>query len=260
VIVGKLVTGTHISIQNVTKTFGDLKVLENISLEIDAGTFIAIVGHSGCGKSTLLRMIAGLETVSGGVIALDGKPVVGIDPDVRMLFQESRLLPWKKVIDNVKIGTAGAGEEKSIKALKSVGLDNRKDDWPYVLSGGQKQRVSLARALASKPKLLLLDEPLGALDALTRIEMQALIEKIWLENGFTGILVTHDVSEAVALADSVIFIDEHTMVMDVKISLSRPRERNSDFSYFEKHILDRVMYVNQVKHDTVEPQHPAYSI
>ena len=259
-ILGELVTGIRISIQNATKTFGDLKVLENISLEIEGGTFIAIVGHSGCGKSTLLRMIAGLETVSSGVITLDRRPVAGIDPDVRMLFQESRLLPWKKVIDNVKIGISGDDGEKSIEALKSVGLEDRKDDWPYVLSGGQKQRVSLARALASRPRLLLLDEPLGALDALTRIEMQALIEKIWLENSFTGILVTHDVSEAVALANRVIFIDEHTMAMDVEISLSRPRERNSDFSYFEKYILDRVMHVDQTKHGATEPQHPVYSI
>jgi sulfonate transport system ATP-binding protein len=258
---GKVSRGTHVRVQNVAKSFGDIEVLKNISLEIEGGEFIAIVGHSGCGKSTLLRMIAGLETVSSGSIALDGKPVTGIDPNVRMLFQEARLLPWKKVIDNVKIGTAEADETRSVEALNAVGLEERRNEWPYVLSGGQKQRVSLARALASKPSLLLLDEPLGALDALTRIEMQALIDKIWLENGFTGILVTHDVSEAVALASRVIFIDNHSIAMDVRITIPRPRERNNDFSYFEKYILDRVMHVNQeAKQDAVKARHLVYDI
>lgn len=232
---------THLSIQNLKKRFGEFDVLKDIDLNIEQGEFIAIVGRSGCGKSTLLRLIAGLEQPSEGEILVNGELLKGLSSEIRFLFQEARLLPWKKVIENVELGTKDNDKELAISALKKVGLEDRAKEWPSVLSGGQKQRVSLARALASRPRLLLLDEPLGALDALTRIEMQQLIETLWKDQNFTAILVTHDVSEAVMLADRVIFIDEGSIAMDIKISLARPRIKNNDFAYFEKYILDKVM-------------------
>lgn len=228
-------------IQQLTKQFNDNVVLKEAELTIAQGEFVAIVGRSGCGKSTLLRLIAGLEKPSGGRVLLGGSEVTGLNTGTRVLFQEARLLPWKRVLENVRIGAVNKDEEAAQKALREVGLEDRQKDWPGILSGGQKQRVALARALASEPKLLLLDEPLGALDALTRIEMQQLIERLWLEQGFTVILVTHDVSEAVALANRVILIDQGRITMDTRITLDRPRERDNDFIYFEKYILDKVM-------------------
>lgn len=233
--------GYGIEMVELCKSFGTLQVLENINLEIKPGEFIAIVGHSGCGKSTLLRLISGLEQPTAGVLEVDEKSRKGIDKQIRFLFQEARLLPWKKIIDNVIIGTPDRNEATAAMALERVGLIDKKLQWPKVLSGGQKQRVSLARALAGKPNVLLLDEPLGALDALTRLEMQDLIEKLWLEQGFTAVLVTHDVEEAVRLADRVILMDEKTISLDVRITLPRPRRKDNDTGYFEKLILSRVM-------------------
>jgi sulfonate transport system ATP-binding protein len=233
--------GTGISIQNLTKQFGHNTILENINLNIEQGEFVAIIGKSGCGKSTLLRLMAGLESPTDGNVLVEGENVSGYNPETRMLFQESRLLPWKSVIENVRIGTVRKDKELAFHALKEVGLEEKGKEWPRVLSGGQKQRVSLARALASKPNLLLLDEPLGALDALTRIEMQDLIERLWFEQGFTAVLVTHDVAEAVALADRVLLIEEGHVALDIQIPLARPRIRDNDFVYYERKILDRVM-------------------
>lgn len=233
--------GAHLHVDKLQKKFGDAIVLDDIELTIQPGEFIAIVGRSGCGKSTLLRLVSGLEEATQGGVYLDENKVQGIDLDTRFIFQEARLLPWRKIVDNVRIGAENKNRDIALKALKDVGLDDRANEWPSVLSGGQKQRVSLARALAGNAKLLLLDEPLGALDALTRIEMQQLIENLWIEKGFTVILVTHDVSEAVALADRVILIEKGKITMDTKITLARPRERNNDFVYFERRILDRVM-------------------
>lgn len=233
--------GIRVRIQGVTKRFGGESVLKGMQLEIRPGEFLAIVGRSGCGKSTLLRLVSGLEKPTEGVVFLNERQVNGIDPSVRVLFQDARLLPWKRVIANVQIGVQDRRRWKAEEALKLVGLAHRAKEWPAVLSGGQRQRVALARALAGAPKLLLLDEPLGALDALTRIEMQRLIERLWQEQQFTAILVTHDVSEAVSLADRVVLIEEGKIAMDVRISLPRPRDRDSGFAYFEKLILDRVM-------------------
>ncbi len=160
--------GYEIIIKNLHKNFGDLIVLSNINLTIQAGEFVAIVGKSGCGKSTLLRLIEGLDVVTEGLIIVNNVKKSGVDSNIRFVFQEPRLLPWKKVYQNVQLGALGHEESIAIQALESVGLYDKKNVYPYVLSGGQKQRVSLARALAGKPKVLLLDEPLGALDALTR--------------------------------------------------------------------------------------------
>jgi sulfonate transport system ATP-binding protein len=229
----------------VVKRFDNRTVLRDLNLSIAEGEFVAIVGRSGCGKSTLLRLVAGLEQVSGGKLLRDGQPADGIDPDVRVMFQDARLLPWKSVLENVKIGIRGASaketDRKAREALQLVGLEDRAAEWPQALSGGQRQRVALARALAGEPRILLFDEPLGALDALTRIEMQQLIERLWERRRFTALLVTHDVSEAVALADRVILIEEGRIGLDVPITLARPRERDSGFAHFEQRILDRVL-------------------
>ncbi|AIF52361.1 ATP-binding cassette domain-containing protein [Pelosinus sp. UFO1] len=250
----------HLNIQNLTKKFGDISVLQDVELAIKEGEFVAVVGRSGCGKSTLLRLIAGLEQPTEGNVYLNDHVVDGINAETRVLFQEARLLPWKKVLKNVQIGAVNKNEEIARAALREVGLVDRINEWPYVLSGGQKQRVALARALAADPKLLLLDEPLGALDALTRIEMQQLIERLWVQKQFTVVLVTHDVSEAVALADRVIFIDQGKIGMDVRITLDRPRVRDNDFMYFEKYILDRVMSKQEDYEGDFQKKKVEYSI
>ncbi|MDR4946671.1 ATP-binding cassette domain-containing protein [Neobacillus cucumis] len=236
--------GIHLEIKNLRKTFGDIEVLKGIDLEIAPGEFVAIVGQSGCGKSTLLRHIAGLEKASSGGILQNNENLNNLNKNARFMFQDARLLPWEKIVANVgvSLGLKGNWKEESLLALYQVGLENRANDWPTVLSGGQRQRVALARALATKPKLLLLDEPLGALDALTRIEMQELIEKIWKSHQFTAVLVTHDVAEAITLADRVVLIEEGKITMDLQIPLPRPRERGSNaFGRLEGKVLSRVM-------------------
>jgi len=233
--------GLRLEVTGAAKSFGEKRVLDGIHLNVRPGEFIAVVGRSGCGKSTLLRLAAGLEKASEGSIRLNGMESKTIHPDVRILFQDARLLPWKRVIANVRIGARDRLRWKAEDALRQVGLLERAREWPDVLSGGQRQRVALARALAGEPKLLLLDEPLGALDALTRIEMQQLIENLWLRQRFTALLVTHDVAEAVQLADRVILIEQGRIAFDVKITLPRPRERDSGFAHFERLILDRIL-------------------
>ncbi|WP_339279361.1 ATP-binding cassette domain-containing protein [Paenibacillus sp. FSL W8-1187] len=234
-------SGARLQIRQAAKRFGDKQVLHEVELDVPAGQFVAIVGRSGCGKSTLLRLIAGLDAPSSGSVSLDGEPVAGIGDRTRMLFQDARLLPWKSALDNVRVASGGTDRAQAQRALEQVGLGDRADEWPGVLSGGQRQRVALARALGGQPGLLLLDEPLGALDALTRIEMQQLIERLWREQGFTAVLVTHDVSEAVALADRVILIEEGRIGLDLDIRLDRPRLHDSSFAHYERTILGRIL-------------------
>jgi sulfonate transport system ATP-binding protein len=238
----KTQNGVRLQASRLSKRYGRREVLRNTQLTIEPGQFVAIVGRSGCGKSTLLRLVAGLEPLSAGSLRLDGKDVTGLSQDTRIMFQDSRLLPWKRVLDNVTLGLAKEKRADADAVLAQVGLADRGGDWPAKLSGGQRQRVSLARALVHHPRLLLLDEPLGALDALTRIEMHRLIEGLWLKNGFTALLVTHDVQEAVALADRVILIEDGRIALDETITLARPRSQgNADFAAIEKRILDRVL-------------------
>lgn len=234
--------GQAVSVGSVGKSFGDRSVLSGLNLEIPAGEFVAIVGRSGCGKSTLLRLIAGLDAVSAGVITIGGVRVGGLQPTVRLLFQDARLLPWQRVIANVGIARAGDWRTDATAALTDVGLADRANDWPAVLSGGQRQRVALARALVSKPRVLLLDEPFGALDALTRIEMHRLLDRIWREHRFTTILITHDVAEAVALADRVIVLRAGKVALDLPIDLPRPRREAADAeaARLQGRILDEV--------------------
>ncbi|HZW96839.1 MAG TPA: ATP-binding cassette domain-containing protein [Candidatus Eremiobacteraceae bacterium] len=232
--------GVAVSISDVSIALGGRTVLENFNVEIAAGEFVAIVGRSGCGKSTLLRSIVGLETPQSGSISL-GTTAHG-KPDVRIMFQDSRLLPWKRVLQNVGLGFERSFIPHAKKVLAQVGLADRADDWPATLSGGQRQRVALARALVHDPSLLLLDEPLAALDALTRIEMQELIESVWWNRGFTAVLVTQDVAEAITLADRVILIEGGRVAVDEFVHLPRPRARGSfRFAALEDRILGRLL-------------------
>ncbi|PPE71196.1 ATP-binding cassette domain-containing protein [Caldimonas thermodepolymerans] len=236
--------GTEVWAQGLSKSYGGRQVLDRIDLRIAPGEFVAIVGRSGCGKSTLLRLVAGLERGDDGTVRLDGVPQGEAGADgTRIMFQDARLLPWKRVLDNISLGLSGPdARERAREALAQVGLAERAQEWPAVLSGGQRQRVALARALVHRPRLLLLDEPLGALDALTRIEMQQLIERLWREHGFTALLVTHDVAEAVALADRIVLIEEHRVAFDERVALPRPRARGaSGFADIEARILERVL-------------------
>lgn len=232
--------GVAVSIDDVSIALGGRTVLEHFDVEIAAGEFVAIVGRSGCGKSTLLRSIVGLETAQKGTISLG--PTIQSRPDVRIMFQDSRLLPWKRILQNVALGLDPSFIPQAERVLAQVGLADRAHDWPATLSGGQRQRAALARALVHDPALLLLDEPLGALDALTRIEMQELIESVWWKRGFTAVLVTHDVAEAITLADRVVLIEGGRVVLNEFIDLPRPRARGSArFATLEDRILQRVL-------------------
>ena len=232
--------GLPLTIRGLRKSFGENEVLRGIDLHIPAGQFVAIVGRSGCGKSTLLRLIAGLETIDAGTISFgeEARP-----EDIRVMFQEPRLLPWARVQRQIVFGApaffeARDAQARADKALTEVGLGDKRNEWPAVLSGGQKQRVALARALVSHPRVLAFDEPLGALDALTRISMQRLLERVWHDQAFTAILVTHDVSEAVALADRVLVIEDGRIAHDVHVDIPRPRRRGSaDLAALEGSIL-----------------------
>jgi sulfonate transport system ATP-binding protein len=226
--------GVSLKISGLGKSFGSRRVLAGIDLEVKDGALLAVVGRSGCGKSTLLRVVAGLERADAGWLALDGVASTRVHSDVRMIFQDARLLPWASVLSNVALGARlelrgrKARREREARAqelLAQVGLADRAADWPAALSGGQKQRVALARGLMSEPRLLLLDEPLGALDALTRLEMQQLIERLWTTRGFTAVLVTHDIHEAVALADQVIVLRDGAIAARVDLAMDRPRIR-----------------------------------
>ncbi|MBX9931539.1 MAG: ATP-binding cassette domain-containing protein [Methylobacterium sp.] len=237
--------GSAVTLRGVTKAFeGGAPVIKNLDLDIPAGQFVAIVGRSGCGKSTLLRLILGLETPSAGEVTVgDGSG----RSTQRIMFQEPRLLPWARVIDNVAVGLDRSGGRVQRRArasavLDEVGLGAKAGVWPATLSGGQRQRVALARALVSRPALLALDEPLGALDALTRIDMQSMMERIWRTQGFTAILVTHDVGEAVALADRILVIEAGGIALDVPVDAARPRRRGDPhLAALEGRILDHLL-------------------
>jgi sulfonate transport system ATP-binding protein len=221
--------GLSLTIRDLRKSFGDNEVLRGIDLHIPAGQSVAIVGRSGCGKSTLLRLIAGLDTATAGSIDFGEEACA---EDIRVMFQEPRLLPWARVLSNVEVGlgrerASPDAQARAESALVEVGLGDKRAQWPAVLSGGQKQRVALARALVSQPRVLAFDEPLGALDALTRISMQRLLERVWHDQGFTAILVTHDVAEAVALADRVLVIEDGRIAEDFSVDIPRPRRRGS---------------------------------
>lgn len=229
-----------IRLAGATKSFGARAVLRRLDLEVPAGQFLAVVGRSGGGKTTLMRLICGLDAPTGGDVFVGDSRVGGLMPQVRLLFQDARLVPWQRVLGNVGIARGPGWREEAHAALRDVGLADRGREWPSVLSGGQKQRVALARALVSRPGVLLLDEPFGALDALTRAEMHRLAERIWTEHGFTVVLITHDVAEAVALADRVVVLRQGEVALDIPVDLPRPRAATPEAVALQRRILAAV--------------------
>jgi sulfonate transport system ATP-binding protein len=223
-----------VHLRDVWRGFGGRRVLDGISLDFEAGEFVALIGRSGSGKSTLLRAMAGLDDDVKG----DGTVIV---PDNRsVLFQDSRLLPWDSVLRNVILGIRTPdAEQRGRAALADVGLAGREDAWPKVLSGGEQQRVALARSLVRQPELLLADEPFGALDALTRIRMHELLFRLMERYRPTVLLVTHDVEEALILADRVLVMDLGRIILDQAVDLPHPR-RKSDarFEALRERLLD----------------------
>lgn len=207
------------SVQDLTKRFGDRVILDRLSLDIKAGEFVALIGRSGSGKSTLLRAVAGLDRDVSGSIAV-AEPVA-------VAFQEPRLVPWKRVLDNLTLGLRVPEPNRvATEALEEVELTERISAWPLTLSGGEAQRVSLARALVRSPSLLLLDEPFSALDALTTISMHRLVLRLWERHRPAVLLVTHDVDEALALADRVLVLGAGRIAYSATVDVPRPRERN----------------------------------
>ncbi|WP_045821707.1 ABC transporter ATP-binding protein [Williamsia herbipolensis] len=225
------------SLRGVDKWYGDHQVLRGVDLTVARGEIVVLVGRSGSGKSTILRVLAGLSDDHTGDTHVAGRPAVA--------FQEPRLFPWRSVVDNVSYGlnpsrVTGAPALRAAEAtLVEVGLDDKFDAWPATLSGGQAQRAALARALVGEPELLLLDEPFGALDALTRLSMQSLLLDLWRRHDLGVLLVTHDVDEAVALADRVLVLDDGAIADRVEVDLPRPRDRGTPgFSALRAHLLD----------------------
>ena len=234
-----------LEIKNLEKKFiinkNEIKVLENINIDIKKGEFITIVGHSGCGKSTLLKIIAGLETSDSGIIRLNGQEIKGPGINRGVVFQEHRLLPWLTIKENIEFGLDNLlkkeRENISLELLEMVNLLEYKNAYPKQLSGGMAQRVSIARGLASNPEILLLDEPFGALDALTRIKMQKEILKIWSKSNKTMIMITHDIEEAVYLGTRIVILSSKSAGEKI-IKVEHPiRDRSSyDFLYIKNKV------------------------
>ncbi|MGI8329317.1 ABC transporter ATP-binding protein [Actinomadura scrupuli] len=205
-----------VRVRGLTRRFGDRTVLDAVDLDIAPGEFVALLGASGSGKSTLLRALGGLDPDAAGDFHVPAQRAV--------VYQEHRLLPWARVWKNVVLGVNGPRlRERAIAALEEVGLASHADAWPLTLSGGESQRVALARALVRTPRLLLLDEPFGALDALTRLKAQALVGELWAERRPAVLLVTHDVEEALLLADRALLLADGRIAREINVGLPRPR-------------------------------------
>lgn len=227
----------EVSVRDLSKSFvlngQRLRVLRDLNIDIRSGEALAIVGPSGCGKTTLLRVLAGLEQPDKGTVLIDGHPMQGVGTERAIIFQEPRLLPWLTVLANVAFGLEVRGilrddaEARARHYIRLVGLTEFETAYPRQLSGGMAQRVGIARALTVQPEILLLDEPLGALDAMTKLTMQEELSRIWREEKVTMVLVTHDLEEAIYLADRVLVMPKGTgnTPLLVEIDLSRPRER-----------------------------------
>ncbi|MGW4496263.1 ABC transporter ATP-binding protein [Streptomyces sp. NPDC004376] len=223
-----------VRVEGLTRSFDGRAVIDDLTLDIAPGEFVALLGRSGCGKSTLLRVLAGLDREIEGTVLVPRRRAVA--------FQAPRLMPWKKVWRNVVLGLPGRPERAlAERVLEEVGLGHRADAWPKTLSGGEAQRASLARALVREPDLLLLDEPFGALDALTRIKAQHLVGEVWRRRGCAVLLVTHDVEEAVLLADRVLVMDGGRIAHEQRVALDRPRDiTDPRFAEIRAGLLERL--------------------
>ncbi|MFZ6045395.1 ABC transporter ATP-binding protein [Pseudomonas sp. CR3202] len=228
----------------------ELPVLERINLGVLPGEFVSIVGASGCGKSSLLRLIVGLESEYDGQILLDGEQIIGTSLERGIVFQDHRLFPWKTVEQNVALALKNQHLNKREKVelvadhLALVGLTGFEQAYPHQLSGGMAQRAAIARALITRPKVLLLDEPFGALDALTRLHLQRELQRIWVQQRSTMIMVTHDVEEALFLSDRVIVMDPRPgrIRHEVRVDLPHPRERNSPLlQHLKEELLEELV-------------------
>jgi NitT/TauT family transport system ATP-binding protein len=225
----------YIRIEGLSKTFGDVVALQDIDCSIQEGSFVTIVGPSGCGKSTLLRILAGLLDYEVGKVVLDGKTIHGTRRDVGVVFQSSILLPWRTILENVMLPAEVLGldmkqaRERALQLLHMVRLDGFEHKLPRQLSGGMQQRASIARALLHDPKILLMDEPFGALDAMTRERMNLELQRIWMESGKTVVLITHSIPEAVFLGDQVFIMSPRpgTLERVLPIDIARPRSMAS---------------------------------
>lgn len=254
----------EIVIDHVSKSFtnpdgSEVKALNNVNLKVKPGSFISLIGPSGCGKTTLLRAISGLNLQDTGVILLDGEEIKKPGHDRGFAFQQANLYPWLTIEKNISFGLKARGIYKEKKQdvkeyIEMVGLKGFENSYPHQLSGGMNQRASLARALVGHPKVLLLDEPLGALDAFTRMNMQDEILRIWKEQKITIIMVTHDVDEAIYLSDQVVIMTPRPAKIEkvIDIELARPRARgNEDFLKYRTQILKILNYAG----DNVEPEY-----
>jgi len=220
-----------VQVRRLSRSFGERIILDDVSLDIAQGEVVAMLGRSGAGKSTFLRAVGGFDREAEGVIRV---------PDHRaVVFQTPRLLPWQRVLANVTFGMKSADrKERGRRALAEVGLTERADAWPGTLSGGEAQRVALARALVREPELLLLDEPFGALDALTRLKMHGLLIELLRVHHPATLIVTHDVDEAIALSDRVVVLDEGHIALDARVGIARPRHREApEFAALRRRLL-----------------------
>lgn len=239
-----------ISLRNIGKSFGRRQVLQHIDLDIAQGQFVSLIGPSGAGKSTLLRLIAGLNASTSGRMQLHSprpeRPV-----QIRVMFQEDRLLPWQTVLDNITLG-ARDQQAAALELLRAVGLQGHENDFPSTLSGGQKQRAALARALLHRPDILLLDEPFGALDAITRVSMQLLLFQMLRDHPCTVVLVTHDVEEAVVLSNRILVLRDGGIAKDLALEGDIPRDRGqADLASLKAQLINELL-VQEALHEAAK--------
>ena len=252
-------TKVTLKLENVSKSFAKIETdevthaLTSVTTTMESGEFISLVGPSGCGKSTMLRLVAGLITPTTGHLTVNGEEIEKPAPDRGMMFQKATLFPWLTVRDNIAFslkmqGKLKGNEEKVENMIKVIGLENFREDYPAQLSGGMAQRVALVRSLINEPPILLLDEPLGALDAFTRMNMQDEILKIWQEKQQLAIMVTHDVDEAIYMGTRVLVMDAHPgrVIADIPIDLPFPRDRGSrEFVEYRIDILNKLHFAGK---------------
>jgi sulfonate transport system ATP-binding protein len=253
--------GASLRVWRVTKEFSSpdggvtpgALALDNVSLSVDAGELVSIVGPSGCGKSTLLRMIAGLAEPTKGEVCIGDELITAPSAERGLVFQDPNLFPWLTVRRNIESGLVARGVIRGTRGqvdefMRLVGLESFANSFPHHLSGGMAQRVALARALINRPKVLLLDEPLGALDAFTRMRMQDEVLRLWQANGTTMLFVTHDIDEAIYMSDRIVIMTQRPGKIEqiISVDLDRPRDRSSsDFLYLRGEILQTMHFAGQ---------------